>query len=311
MIYDLTTINRLIATAPEDYVRESEKYFSSRIRKAADEIFNNIDQSPIVLLSGPSGSGKTTTAKKLALELNSLGLSADIISLDNYFLTVDPLTAPRTPSGDIDYESPACLDISLLNEHFKILAEGGEIKIPYFSFAHQARVADKTTPMRLDKNEIAIFEGIHALNDCITREHTSAYRLYVSTLTDIADKGAVLIDSNGLRLVRRIVRDDYFRGADPQFTLKMWRNVRRGEVLNILPYRDTAHMIIDSALPYEISVMKQFTGDVFKKIPENAEQYDIIRHVLDAFRLFKPVDPALVPPDSILREFIGGSVFAD
>jgi uridine kinase len=309
MIYDLTTINRLITNAPDDYVRNSEKFFNSRVRRAADEIFNHIDQSRIVLLSGPSGSGKTTTAKKLAADLISLGLSAEIISLDHYFMTVDPLTAPRTPSGDIDYESPDCLDMPLLNKHFEILAGGGEIMIPYFSFARQARLADRTTPMRLDKNGVAIFEGIHALNEHITREHPEAYRLYVSTLTDIAHKGGVLIDSSELRLVRRIVRDDSFRGADPAFTLKMWRNVRRGEVLNILPYKDTAHMIIDSALPYEISVMKQFAGDVFNKIPEDAEQYYVIRHILDAFRLFETIDPALVPPDSILREFIGGSVF--
>jgi uridine kinase len=309
MIYDLTTINKLITKSPVDYVLESEKYFNSRVRKTADEIYNNIDQSHIVLLSGPSGSGKTTTAKKLAKEIIRLGLKADIISLDNYFLTVDPLTAPRTPMGEIDYESPLCLDMALLNEHFQMLAAGKEIQIPYFNFSQQARIEGRTTPMRLDNDEIAIFEGIHALNESITSEHPAAYRLYISTLTDIAEKGDVLIDSNGLRLVRRIVRDDYFRGADPHFTLKMWENVRRGEVENILPYKDTAHMTIDSALPYEISVMKQFAGDVFNKIPEESGHYDIIRHILDAFRLFKDIDPELVPPDSILREFIGGSAF--
>jgi uridine kinase len=309
MIYDLRIINTLIEKAPGDYIQESEKYFNSRVRKAADEIFYNIDRSPIVLLSGPSGSGKTTTAKKVARELVSLGLKAEIISLDNYFMTVDPLTAPRTPSGDIDYESPSYLDMSLLNDHFRTLATGGEIFIPHFSFTHQQRSQDKFTPMRLDTNEIAIFEGIHALNECITHEHPSAYRLYVSTLTDIADKSAMLIDSNGLRLVRRIVRDDYFRGANPQFTLKLWENVRRGEVMNILPYKDTANMTIDSALPYEISVMKQFAGDVFDKIPPDAEHFEVIRQILDAFKRFRTVDPALVPSDSILREFIGGSIF--
>lgn len=292
-----------------EYVLESEKYFNSRIRKAADEIFNNIDLSPIVLLSGPSGSGKTTTAKKLANELKRLGIKAENISLDNYFRTVDPATAPRTPAGDIDYESPSCLDMSLLNEHFRLLSAGEEIRIPHFSFAQQHRSPDKNTPMKLDKNEIAIFEGIHALNECITHEHPSAYRVFVSTLTDISDKGSPLIDSNGMRLVRRIVRDDYFRGADPQFTLKMWDNIRRGEMLNILPYKDSANISIDSALPYEISVMKQFTGDVFDKVPENAEHFDVLQQILSAFKRFEAINPAYVPPDSILREFIGGSIF--
>ena len=309
MIYDLDTINRLVSANPLGYIMDSEKYFNSRVRKAADEIFNNIDQSPIILLSGPSGSGKTTTAKKLVLELRDLGINAELVSLDNYYRTVDPLTAPRTPTGEIDYESPACLDIPLLNEHFKMLDAGEEIHIPRFDFVQQRRDPDRTTPMRLDKNEVAIFEGIHALNEHFTSEHPGAYRLYVSTLTDITDKGVILIDHAAQRLVRRIVRDDYFRGADPKLTLGMWANIRRGEVVNILPYRDTASMTIDSALPYETSVMKQFTGDVFDKIPEDTEQFDVLRQVLGAFHRFETVDPAHVPADSILREFIGGSCF--
>lgn len=309
MIYDLTVINFRITTTPMEYVLESEKYFNSRIRKAADEIFNNLDQSPIVLLSGPSGSGKTTTAKKLTNELKRLGINAENISLDNYFVTVDPLTAPRTPNGDIDYESPQCLDMALLNDHFNKLAAGEEILIPHFSFSQQARASDKVTPMHLDKNEIAIFEGIHALNDTITIAHPAAYRIYVSTLTDIVDKGSVLIDSNGLRLIRRLVRDDFFRGADPQFTLKMWENIRRGELLNILPYKDSANFTIDSALPYEVSVMKQFTETLVDKVPHTSEHYNEMQQVVDAFKRFKSIDPAFVPPDSILREFIGGSLF--
>ncbi len=309
MLYDLSIINYRIKTTPMEYVLESEKYFNSRIRKAADEIFNNIDQSPIVLLSGPSGSGKTTTSLKLANELRRLGISVDNISLDNYFQTVDPLTAPRTPNGDIDYESPACLDMPLLNAHFRMLTAGEEIQIPHFSFTRQQRSPDKSTPMKLSRNEIAIFEGIHALNESITREHPAAFRVYVSTLTNIEEKGAVLIDSNGMRLIRRIVRDDYFRGADPQFTLKLWENVRRGEVLNILPYKDSANFTIDSALPYEISVMKQFTGDIFSKVPKDSVHYTVLSQVLDAFDRFETINPGFVPPDSILREFIGGSVF--
>jgi uridine kinase len=309
MEFDLSIINRRIDTMPQEYVLESEEYFNSRMRRAADEIYYNLDESPIVLLSGPSASGKTTTSKKLTCELKRLGIDAVTISLDNYFVTVDPETAPRTPAGEIDYESPRCLDMTLLNEHFHKLAAGEEIQIPHFSFSRQIRDPKRAMPMRLGKNQIAVFEGIHALNECIAHEHPCAYKLYVSTMTDIMDHGSVLIDRAGLRLVRRIVRDDYFRGADPQFTLQMWDNIRRGELANILPYKDTASMAIDSAMPYEISVMKQFAGDIFERIPKNTEHYEVLHQVLDAFRLFMTVDPALVPTDSILREFIGGSIF--
>jgi uridine kinase len=309
MTYELYVINNRLYDTPEEYVLECEAYYNSRVRKAANEIVYNIDQSHIVLLSGPSGSGKTTTAIKLVRELKALGLGAYYISLDNYFLTINPKTAPRTPSGEIDYESPQCLDMDLLKRHFQALAEGEEIRIPHFSFANQARMENKYTPMKLGRNEIAVFEGIHALNDYVTYGNPDAYKIYVSTLTDIVDNGSALIDGAGLRLLRRIVRDDFFRGADPEFTLKMWTNIRRGEVINILPYRDKANMTIDSVLPYEVSVMKQFTGDVFEKVPTHVENFYDLEHIVNAFNRFRNVNPEFVPADSLLREFIGGSAF--
>ena len=309
MTYELYVINNRLSKTPEAYVQECETYYNSRVRKAADEIVCNFEYSPIVLLSGPSGSGKTTTAKKLADELRQLGLGAHIISLDNYFKTVDPLTAPRAPDGEIDFESPECLDLKLLNEHFAALGAGQEIRIPHFSFSRQARDDDRATQMKLGKNDIAVFEGIHALNENVTHDHPGAYKLYVSTLTDIIDNGQALIDGAGLRLLRRIVRDDFFRGADPQLTLKMWSNVRRGEKLNILPYKDSANLTIDSALPYEVSVMKQFAGEVYNKVPPHVENFEDLQHIVNAFYRFKDADPSFVPHDSILREFIGGSSF--
>lgn len=308
MTYELSVINNRIKNTPRAYVLECEKYLNSRIAKAANEIVNNIDRSPIVLLSGPSGSGKTTTSKKLAKELKRLGINAHNISLDNYFVTVDPSTAPRTPDGEIDYESPACLDMALLNRHFRELAAGEEIGIPQFSFIRQAR-EETVTPMKLGRNDIAIFEGIHALNEQMTSENPGAYRLYVSTQTDIVDNGEPLIDGPGLRLLRRIVRDDFFRGADPAFTLEMWDNVRRGEKLNIRPYMDSANMKIDTALPYEVSVMKKYADKVCANVDPNVQNFEDLEHIMNAFHRFNDIDPAFVPPDSILREFIGGSAF--
>jgi uridine kinase len=268
-----------------------------------------MDLSPIALLSGPSASGKTTTAKKLVADLRRLGMNAVIISLDNYFLTVDPDTAPRTPQGDIDYESPECLDMDLLHEHFIKLAAGEEILVPYFDFTKQARDDARQTPMKLGKNDIAVFEGIHALNGCIAGAYPEAYKLYVSTLTDVSLDGGVLIRHEHLRLVRRMVRDDLFRGADPAFTLGIWDNIRRGEKLNIIPYKNSADFTIDSALPYEICVMKQYTRATLDTVPAGSENYELLNRIRNAFDLFHTVDPVFIPGDSILREFVGGSVF--
>lgn len=309
MAYELSMINEQISKSPLDFVLECEKNYSNTIRATADEIYANRDRSAIVLLSGPSGSGKTTTAKRITNEIKRHGINAYTVSLDNYFVTVDPQKAPRAPDGDIDYESPVCLDINLLNNHFRILANGGEVKIPHFSFAQQQRMPNKSTPMKLGQNDIIIFEGIHALNKCITHDYSSSYKLYVSTLSDIEDKGAVVIQSSWLRLVRRLVRDDFFRGADPQVTLKMWDNIQRGEKLNIIPFKDSADRQINSALPYEICVMKNYSGDVFNKVPENTEHFETLKGIVGAFGLFHKIDPSVVPPDSILREFIGGSLF--
>ncbi len=309
MTYDLTVINNLIKDKPDEYVADSERYLNSRIRKAADGLIYNMDRSPIALISGPSASGKTTTAKKLQQDLKRLGMNAYIISLDNYFKTVDPETAPRTATGEIDYESPECLDMELLHEHFVKLAAGEEIQIPHFNFVQQARDPSRYTPMRLGKNDFAIFEGIHALNDQIAGAYPEAYKLYVSPLLSIAHEGKILLRSEDLRLVRRLVRDTFFRGADPAFTLSMWDNILRAERVNILPYKDSADFMIDSALPYEISVMKQFSHGILDKIPVDSDKYDVICEIRNACQMFHPIDPDLVPADSILREFIGGSAF--
>lgn len=309
MAYERAVINEQISIAPLDFVQDCEKHYSQTISTTAEEIFKNRDRSAIVLLSGPSGSGKTTTAKRITAELKLHGINAYTVSLDNYFVTVDPQKAPRAPDGDIDYESPACLDLKLLGNHFSVLANGGEVQIPHFSFAQQQRIPERSTPMKLGKNDVVIIEGIHALNECITSEHTSAYKLYVSTLSDIVDQGAVIIKGSDLRLVRRLVRDDFFRGADPQMTLGMWDNIQRGEKLNIIPYKDSADRKIDSALPYEICVLRHYADELFKKVPENAEHFETLKEIVGAYRLFNKIDPSVVPPNSILREFIGGSAF--
>ena len=189
-------------------MEESDAAFEKKIQTAAEKIAGHIGVSRIVLLSGPSGSGKTTTSKKIQAQLERMGLRAHAVSMDNYFQTVDPETAPRNREGLIDYESPFCLDMNLLNRHFRLLDQGETIYIPKFDFARQMRSAVHSNPLKLGKDEIAIFEGIHALNDIITGKNPQATKLYISARSDILDEaGESVFKGTWLRLARRMVRD--------------------------------------------------------------------------------------------------------
>ena len=180
MAYQLQEINDRIRADAKGFLEECDFSFRRRVEEAANRIINRTAESPIVLLSGPSGSGKTTTALKLEEELERRGISTHTISMDNYFRTMNPKTAPRTPEGAIDYESPLNLDMELLDETFTKLSRGEEVIIPKFEFARQMRNDARGRPLKLAKNEIAIFEGIHALNDDIAGRHPEATKLYIS-----------------------------------------------------------------------------------------------------------------------------------
>ena len=309
MSFDLSMINERIRRDAAGFVRECDAVFHDKIKKAADLICNNIEISPVVLLSGPSGSGKTTTSLKLQEELTSRGIASRGISMDNYFKTVDLSSAPRTSNGEIDYESPLCLDMDLLNEHFDMLNRGEEIQIPHFMFARQKRSASNFTPMKLGKNEVAIFEGIHALNNDLTDRHPEAMNLYISARSNITDDARIVFKGTWLRLVRRVVRDNNFRGADALFTIKMWSNIRRGEKLYISPYKEKASFMLDSAIPYEVSLLKNYAPALFSQVPDDYERHSELQELFNAFNSFETLDPSIVAPDSLLREFIGGSKY--
>ena len=269
-------------------------------------------RSPIVLLSGPSGSGKTTTALKLEQELERRGVQTHTISMDNYFKTMNRKTAPRNAEGDIDYESPQLLDMDLLDETFTKLSRGEWVVVPKFEFARQMRNDSRGTLLKLGKDEIAIFEGIHALNDDIAGRHPEATTLYISARSDILEGEALRFKGTWCRISRRAVRDYNFRGTDLVETLSMWYNVRRGEKTYISPFKGRAHIIIDSSLRYEVPVFANYAAPLRQAVeemsPEN-ERYAELREMVDAFRYFPPLDQALVPPDSLIREFIGGGSY--
>lgn len=309
MAYQLQEINRRIRTDVTEFLAECDENYSQRVSLAADKILSHLERSPIVLLSGPSGSGKTTTAMKVAEELRRRGVNSHAVAMDNYFVSVDPRTAPRTPDGSIDYESPQCLDMDLLDQHFTALSQGEEILIPKFEFARQMRNDSLGVPLRLEKNEIAIFEGIHALNDDIAGRHPEATKLYISARSNINEGSVLRFKGTWMRLTRRAVRDYNFRGTEVARTLGMWANVRRGEKLYISPFKGKADIIFDSSLPYEVSVMKHYAVPILQSVPEDNERHDEMLDLVKAFEYFEAVDPALVAKDSLLREFIGGGSY--
>lgn len=309
MAYQLQTINQRVRADAPAFLAECDGAYQKRVEEAADKIVERMSLSPIVLLSGPSGSGKTTTALKIEEELEKRGINTHTVSLDNYFMTRDPRTAPRTPDGQLDLESPQCLDMVLLDETFTRLSRGEEVIIPHFDFSRQLRDTSRGRPLKLEKNEIAIFEGIHALGPGIAGPHPEATRLYISARSNVMEDGAVKFKGTWMRLTRRAVRDYNFRGNDIAFTLAMWANVRRGEKLYISPYKNTAHVMVDSSLPYEVSVMKNYALPLLKAVPEENQRRSELLELMAAFDAFEPIDPALVAKNSLLREFIGGGSY--
>ena len=314
MAYSLAQINAAVRSDPRGFVQESDAAYDKKIEAAARKIAANLGKSRIVLLSGPSGSGKTTTAKKIEAKLEEMGIHSHAVAMDNYFKTVDPETAPRNREGQIDYESPFCMDMDLLNRHFAALDRGEKILIPKFEFARQMRSDIKSQPLRLGRDEIAIFEGIHALNDIISGRNPQAAKVYISARSDIlGESGEAVFKRTWLRLERRAVRDSKFRAWKADVTVKMWANVRRGEKLYISPFKDNAGIVFDSALPYEVSVIRAFAQPLFDhlRVSPDMDRYEEVRQLAEAYPRFEILDESYVAPDSLIREFIGGGIYDD
>ena len=309
MAYSLEEINLRTVSDPEGLIREADERYAASVHKAAQMIADNRTKSPIVLLSGPSGSGKTTTSKKISEALNAMGIGTHYVGLDDYFNTVTPETVPRTPEGEMDLESPLCLDMELLNTHFDMLAEGKRIFVPKYEFSRRMRIQEPSKSIKLKADEVVIFEGIHALNDMITARHADAFKLYISASSDVEFNGKTVFKRTWFRLVRRTVRDYLFRGSDPAETMAMWANVRRGEKLYISPYKDKADFRFDTSFAYELPVMNKVAVKLFREIPEGIERFDELREVLPALLLFGDIDESSVAEDAMIREFIGGGIY--
>ena len=309
MPYDLSEINFKTVSDPRALIEEGDAQYRAYVEEAADKIADNIRNSPIVLLSGPSGSGKTTTAMKVSEALERHGIRSHYVGMDDYFNTVNPETTPRTPEGEYDLESPLCLDMELMNEHFTMLSRGERIHVPKYEFSRRMRAFEPSKSIKLGKDEIVIFEGIHALNDMITTRHPEAFKLYISAKSDVTFGRKIVFKCTWFRLVRRLVRDYNFRGSSAAETMGMWANVRRGEKSYITPFKNKADFQFDTTLPYELPVFNHTATALFQSVPEGIERFDELRSVLPALQLFGDIEEDLVPPESLIREFIGGGCY--
>ncbi len=291
-----------------DFIWVAEALHNKKIAEIADRIGECRDQVKVILIAGPSSSGKTTFAKKLTVQLTVMGLRPVAISLDNYFVPRDQ--TPRDENGDFDFENIRAIDIGLLNDNLLGLFRGDEVRLPEFDFRRGDRTFDGS-PVKLPDRGVVIMEGIHGLNDDLTPKIPAEqkYRIYVSALTQLNLDDHNRIPTTDNRLIRRLVRDYQFRGHSALETLEMWPSVRRGEDRNIFPYQDSADSAFNSALDYELGVLKSFAEPLLHDVKPNNRVYHEALRLLSFLHNFMPIPSHYVPDQSILREFIGGSAF--
>ena len=261
-----------------------------------------------MLIAGPSSSGKTTTCKRLSVQLAVNGLKPIGISLDDYFL--DREQTPRDESGDYDFEHLHALNIPLLNEQMNALFRGEEVELPRYNF-QSGKSEWSGKKLQLKGSEVLVVEGIHALNPELTASipQEQIYRVYASALTTILLDNHNYIPTTDNRLLRRIIRDHKYRGVSARETIRRWPSVRRGENRWIFPFQENADAMFNSAMLFELAVIKRQAEPVLEQVPENCEEY------AEAYRLRKflsyihPIPEDQIPPTSLLREFLGGSSF--
>ncbi len=312
-VLNVDTVYKLNKTVREDKINEyillDEALHEKKIANIADEISKR-DKVKMVLIAGPSSSGKTTFAKRLGLQLRLNGLKPVTISVDNYF--VEREENPKDEDGNLDFECLEAIDIKLFNDHLKRLFNGEEVKVPTFNFKTGHKEYRGNT-MKLANDEILVIEGIHCLNDELTKEipKEQKFKVYISALTVLNIDYYNRISTTDTRLVRRIVRDYQFRGYTALHTLQMWDSVNRGEKKNIFKYQEEADVMFNSSLIYELGVLKDYAVPLLKAIDNTNPEFSEAKRLYKMLRYFKPIPAKLVPNNSLLREFIGGSVFEE
>jgi uridine kinase len=306
MKYALESITEL-SKNPAEFVAACEKHYEDKVLSCAKALADNSETAPIILLAGPSGSGKTTTAMKLRHNILHMGRDCQVVSMDDYFKTVSLDDHPRNSKGEIDFESPLCVDIPLFVEHISKLRKGESVKIPHFDFPNQRRHPDMYTELTIPKGGICIFEGIHALNPMFSEgleEFTQ--KIYVSARANIKDDhNHAMFKGTWVRFIRRIIRDNNFRGWEPSRTMTAWGMVRHGEKKYISPFKDLAKHQIDTHMHYELCIFRDTALPLIKDVPHGIDREAELKSIYPALEQFPSIDRHLLPGHSLLREFLG------
>ena len=294
-----------------ELINVSEALQEKRISQIADEIFHRGQKGnpvKLILISGPSSSGKTTFSKRLSVQLMANGLKPYPISLDDYF--VNRVDTPKAENGEYDYESLYALDLDFFNSQLQMLLNGEEVELPRFNFNTGIREMSGKR-LRLDENMILILEGIHALNPELTPHipAESKFKIYVSALTTILLDDHNYIPTTDNRLLRRIIRDFKYRGYSAEETISRWPSVRAGEEKWIFPFQENADVMFNSALLFELAIIKDYAEPILRKVPNNRPEYSEAYRLRKFLEYFVPLQDKELPPTSLLREFLGGSSF--
>ena len=290
-----------------DIINISEALQEKKLAKIAEEIASR-EGVKLVLLAGPSSSGKTTSCKRLSIQLAVNGLKPLQISLDDYF--VDRDKTPKDENGDFDFESIYALNLDLLNEQFNALFRGEEVELPKYDFP-SGKSVKSGKKLKLEPNNVLVVEGIHALNPELTAHvpEEQIFRVYASALTTILLDNHNYIPTTDNRLLRRIIRDYKYRGVSAQETIRRWPSVRSGENKWIFPFQENADAMLNTAMLYELSVLKMQAEPLLQQVPENCEEFAEAYRLLKFLKYFKGILYNNLPPTSLLREFLGGSSF--
>ncbi|NLY59962.1 MAG: nucleoside kinase [Clostridiales bacterium] len=291
-----------------DLIRMNEAYLENQIADIASEIYENADRIKLILIAGPSSSGKTTFAQRLRVQLMVKGLNPIPISLDDYFYDREDI--PVDENGERDLESIDIIDTELFNEQMTAMIQGEEVEIPRYNFQKGKREY-MGNRVKLGSDQLIIVEGIHALNERLSAmiPKSNKFKIYISALTQLNIDNHNRIPTTDTRLIRRMIRDYKFRGSSIQETLSLWPNVRRGEERNIFPYQEQADVMLNTALIYELAVLKPYILPLLEDFDEESPYYIEVNRIRKFMKYFVVLEDDHIPNNSILREFIGGSCF--